>query len=105
MREDLAGEVAEVVALLHETVDDLEHGPAVVDGDGVGQFELDVALRGTYERGDGVLPYLSTSEHRALIEQGERVPHGSLRLPGQGFGGRTGQHQPLLLGHPLEVVR
>ena len=104
MGENLAGEVTEVVARLNEPVDDLEHRPSVVNGDGVGQLELHVGLRGADQRRHRFLGDLAPSQHGPLIQQRQGVPHGAFGLAGQGFGGRTGQHQSLLLGNPLEVI-
>ena len=73
MRERLGRHVADVLAVLHQPVDDLERRAGVADRDGVGELVLDLAARRAEERLDnGVVDGLAAHDAR-LIQQRERV--------------------------------
>ena len=55
MGEGLRRDVAEVLAVLHQAVHDLERGPGVADRDGVAELVLDLGAGGAEEGGDHVV--------------------------------------------------
>ena len=101
----LPGHVTEVLSLLHQPVDDLEHAQCITDGDGVAQFELDVGSRRPNERRNRLLSDLAPPEDHGLVQERERIANRSLALSGERLGGPASEHHALLLRDVLEVVR
>ena len=80
VREQIAGDVAQVVARLDEPVDRLERAAHVADRDDVGDLDPDLALRRAEQRPHDRLVDRRAAEHRRLVQQRQRVARRALRL-------------------------
>ncbi len=67
--------MAQVLTLLHQAVDDLEHALGVPHGDGVGQGVLHVGGRRAQEVLDGLVGDLARPEHPRLFQERKRIAH------------------------------
>ena len=105
VRERLGRHVADVLAVLHQAVDDLERGAGVADRDGIGELVLDLAARRAEERLDhGVVDGLAAHDAR-LIQQRERVAGRPLGLASDRERRGLRDGAPLGRGDRLELRR
>ena len=88
MPERLARHVAQVLAVLHEPVDDLERPADVPDRDDVGELELDLAPRRAEQRRTVTRSTVLPAEHGRLVQQRERVAGRAFGLARDRLGGR-----------------
>ena len=104
VREHLVGDVPEVLPLLHEPVDELEHALGVPDRDRVAERVLHVRTSTADQRQDDVLADLAGAEHRGLVEQRERVADRTLRLARDRVCRLRGERHALVLRDAFEVL-
>ena len=105
VRERLGRHVADVLAVLHQAVDDLERRAGITDRDGIGELVLDLATRRAQERlNHGVIDGLAAHDAR-LIQQRERVARRTLGLASDRERRGPGDGAPLGRGDGLELRR
>ena len=104
MRERLVGHVSDVLAVLDETIDDLERAARVADGNRVRKLDLHLAARRPQERLDRSIVHLQPAEHAGLIQQRERVSRGPLGVSRDRVGGGVVQRHTLGRRHLLQEL-
>ncbi len=104
VREHLVGDVSEVLPLLHETADELEHALRVPDRDRVAERDLHVRAAAADQRQHDVLADLAGAEHRGLVQQRQRVADRTLRLARDRVRRLGRQRHALVLRDALEVL-
>ena len=103
--EGFGGDVAEILAVLDQAVDDLEGAAGVADGDGVGELVLDLGAGGAEEGGDDGVVDLAAAEDAGLVQERQRVAGAALGVARDGGGGRLRERDALGGGDGLEVLR